>query len=74
MKKMMNKFQSGFLWFLAGIQILSPLWQAVWFGYDSIGLFLWELAAGFAGAYLCRILAGLLKRVEILEKQNKNDT
>ena len=62
------------LYFYAGIQILSPLWQAVWFGYDSIGLFLWKLAVGFAGAYLCRILAGLLKRVEILEKQNKNDT
>ena len=71
---MKNKFKYGFLWVLAGIQILSPLWQAVWFGYDSIGLFLWELAAGLAAAYLCRILAGLLKRVGILEKQNKNDT
>ncbi len=62
------------LYLFAGIQIVSPFWQALWFGYDSIALFLWELVTGLAGAYLCRILAGLLKRVEVLEKQNTNDT
>ena len=70
----MKHFQYLLLHLFAGIQIISPLWQAVWFGYDSVVQFLWELVIGLAGAYLCRILAGLLKRVEILEKQNTNDT
>ncbi len=67
-------FKYILLYLFAGIQMISPLWQLAWFGYDSVGLFLWELVTGLAGAYLCRILAGLLKRVEILEKQNTNDT
>ncbi len=60
-------FKSIVLYFFAGIQIVSPLWQAVWFGYDSIGLFLWDLVTGLAGAYLCRILADCLKRLDRLE-------
>lgn len=70
---MKNRLKYLFLYLFAGIQILSPIWQALFLGYDSIGMFFWDILSGAVGMALCLILVDLLKRVHKLEQQTEND-
>lgn len=53
-----------FLYVFAGIQIAIPLFLAVAVGYDSGSLFLFHLLQSAATAFVCCIIAELLRGAE----------
>ncbi|MBQ4598534.1 MAG: hypothetical protein IJB19_01320 [Clostridia bacterium] len=55
------------LYILAAVRVAAPLLHAVAVGYDSVGMFLWDLFCAAAFAFVCSVVADLLRRMDDME-------